>query len=177
MSPIILPNNYYDCMDTPFIYLAGPIKSAPPWQDEAIRYILANDSGVMIATPQRILANDLTQNVIHRGEPRFHRQRAWERHYMDLAAKSGALLFWLPEEHEHDCEKAYGAVTRFELGIWLERICNAPELHVCIGTDGRFSEWHTYAYDFSQDAPNLRIFETLKATCKEALDILHKGDI
>jgi len=177
MTSIILPNARVDTRTYPVIYLAGPITGAPPWQDEAMRYLIGRDRDLFVVSPRRQLAPDLSKEVVEAPLDGFPNQRIWERHYMAHAAKYGAIMFWLPGEQEHTCTRPYASMTRFELGQWLEKYRCNPDIHMCIGTDGKFSEWDTIIQDFSRDAPQLRIFETLKATCKEALDILHKGDI
>ncbi len=99
----------------------------------------------------------------------FPRQRAWERHYLDLASKQGAILFWLPGEEHHDCNKVYGAITRMELGQWMTSYKHDNSIRLCIGSDSKFPELHTVQYDLSLDAPDKDIKKTLEETCFEAI--------
>ena len=47
---IILPPNYRE-FDEPLIFLAGPIKGAPRWQNEAIKILEKLSSEIVIASP------------------------------------------------------------------------------------------------------------------------------
>ena len=176
MGNIILPKTYVANLDAPLIFLAGPIRSAPNWQDEAIEIILSEDSGVLIASPRRGVRENLEKYVLSGDANFFPRQRAWERHYLDVAGKpeseqGGAVLFWLPGEAEHNCQKVYGAMTRIELGQWMANYQHEPEVRFCVGSDGNFPELHTIAYDLKLDAPDKDIKKTLEETCAEALRI------
>ena len=88
---------------------------------------------------------------------------------MNLASKKGAILFWLPGEEKHDCQKVYGAMTRIELGQWMTNHRYNNSVKFCIGTDGKFPEMNTIKYDLSLDVPDKKIFNSLEETCEEAL--------
>ena len=171
MGKLIIPKTYVKNVNNPLIFLAGPIISAPNWQDEAIDFLLSKKQDLVVASPRRGVRKRISQYIV-KGEENFPRQRAWERHYLDLAAKTGAIIFWLPGEEEHNCEKVYGAMTRLELGQWMTRYHYNPSLRLCIGSDGKFSELHTISYDLGIDMPDKRIFPTLEETCIEALNLV-----
>ncbi|MBI1968458.1 hypothetical protein HYS49_00965, partial [Candidatus Woesearchaeota archaeon] len=110
----------------------------------------------------------------------FPRQRAWERHYLDAAGlpeseSGGAVLFWLPGEAEHNCQKVYGAMTRIELGQWMTNYQHDKRVRFCVGSDGNFPELRTIAYDLQLDAPDKDVKKTLEETCAEALRLASKG--
>ena len=174
MPGIILPKTYVKDLDSPLIFLAGPIRSAPDWQNKAIGIILSNDPDVVIASPRRELKDEFLDQQLKGDDSYFHRQRAWERHYLDIASKTGAILFWLPGEEEHNCRKVYGAMTRFESGLVLGWYKYDKSISFCVGTDGEFSEFDTMLYDFSSDAPNVEIKRTLEETCLEAIRLANK---
>ena len=176
MGNIILPKTYVANLDAPLIFLAGPIRSAPNWQDEAIEIIFAHNPEVVVASPRRGVRENLEKYVLSGDANFFPRQRAWERHYLDVAGKpeseqGGAVLFWLPGEAEHNCQKVYGAMTRLELGQWMANYRHDPEVRFCVGSDGNFPDLHTIAYDLKLDAPDKDIKKTLEETCAEALRI------
>ncbi len=172
MNNVIIPKTYVKDLDKPLIFLAGPIRGAPLWQDEAIKYLLSKNSNIIIASPRREARDSFVDSIIKGDETFFERQRAWERHYLDIASKSGVILFWLPQETQHDCKKSYGAMTRLELGQWITRYNLDNSIRFCIGSDGKFSELNTIAYDLKLDAPYKEIFSTLKETCDEALRLI-----
>lgn len=169
MGNVIIPKTYVSEVITPLIFLAGPIQSAPLWQDEAISYLLAENSELSIVSPRRGVREKIAPYIIYGDEQYFPRQRAWERHYLEIASKTGAIMFWLPAEEIHNCQKSYGAMTRLELGQWMTRYQRDQSVRFCIGSDGRFPELHTIEYDLKTDAPDKVIKNSLEETCREAL--------
>jgi hypothetical protein len=173
MAEVIIPKTYIEQINNPTIFLAGPIRSAPNWQDEAINILISKNPSLTIASPRRGIRESIANYVIKGDENYFPRQRAWERHYLDLASKTGAILFWLPKEEEHKCEKVYGAMTRVEIGQWMTNYKYDNSLGFCVGSDGKFPELHTIEYDLQLDAPDKIINGSLEATCEEALRIVN----
>lgn len=169
MHGVIIPNTYVETFDSPLIFLAGPIRSAPNWQDEAIGIIFSGRPDVVIASPRRGIRESIAPYVFHGNESHFSRQRAWERHYLDLASKTGAIMFWLPGEEIHDYNKVYGAMTRLELGQWMTNYKHDKNVRFCIGSDGQFPEIRTIRYDLSLDAPDKIVCATLEDACHESL--------
>ena len=169
MNRLIIPKTYLPKVYAPLIFLAGPIRSAPNWQDEAIEILFSQEPNLIIASPRRGIRDNISKYVMKGEENYFPRQRAWERHYLDLASKNGAILFWLPGEEKHDCNKVYGAMTRVELGEWMTNYRHDTSVKFCIGTDGKFPEMNTIEYDLNLDAPDKKVFNSLEETCTEAL--------
>ncbi|MBI2124207.1 hypothetical protein HYT92_00275 [Candidatus Pacearchaeota archaeon] len=124
MNKVIIPRTYVRELTAPLIFLAGPIRCAPNWQDEAIEILFSQEPNLIIASPRRGVRDKIACYIAPGDETYFSRQRAWERHYLDIASKTGAILFWLPGEAEHDCNKEYGAMTRVELGQWMTNYRN-----------------------------------------------------
>jgi hypothetical protein len=171
MGKLIIPKTYVERIESPLIFLAGPIRSAPNWQDEAIKILFSQEPNLIIASPRRGIREDISEYILQGDENYFPRQRTWERHYLDIASKKGAILFWLPGEAEHNCEKVYGAMTRMELGQWITRYSLDNKIKICIGSDRNFQELDTIKYDLSIDAPDKKIFNSLEETCDEALNL------
>jgi hypothetical protein len=169
MAKVIIPKTYVKQIDAPPIFLAGPIGSAPNWHDRAIEYLFSKAPELVIASPKRGVRDKIAQYIATGDESYFQRQRAWERHYLDIASKTGAIMFWMPGEEKHNCQKVYGAMTRLELGEWITRYNVDKTVRVCFGSDGNFPELHTIVYDLSVDAPDKEIKNTLEKTCDEAL--------
>ncbi len=174
MGNLIIPKSYVQELKFPLIFLAGPIRSAPNWQDEAIDFLFLYEPNLIIASPRRGVRDNIAPYIIMGDENYFPRQRAWERHYLDIASKTGAILFWLPGDAEHDCQKVYGAMTRVEIGQWMTSYKNNNSVRFCVGSDGKFPELHTIEYDLKLDAPTHEIRKTLEETCIEAVQLAYQ---
>lgn len=174
MSKLIIPKTYVQELEAPLIFLAGPIISAPNWQDEAIDLLFSQEPNLVIASPRRGVRDKIAKYIATGDETYFPRQRAWERHYLEIASKKGAILFWLPDEAEHNCKKVYGATTRFESGLILGWYRHDKSISFCVGTDGKFSEFDIMLYDFQIDAPDKEIKKDLEETCREAVRLAYQ---
>jgi len=173
MASLIIPKTYVEQINKPVIFLAGPIKGASNWQDKAILYLISKDPDVILVSPRRGIRDEIAPYIIKGNETHFQRQRMWERYYLECASKKGAIMFWFPGEIEHDCNKSYGAMTRFESGMILGWYKYDKSIEFCLGSDGKFSELDTMLVDFKLDAPEKRVFPTLEQTCDEALRIAY----
>jgi hypothetical protein len=161
--------------DLPILFLAGPIRNAPAWHSVAIRHAMQQDHALFIACPAREVSQDL-RGFVEEDKPEyasFHRQRAWEQHYMYGAAETGCILFWLCRESPIRLfpEKVYAHITMLELGKWLERKKLQPETRLVIGTDGGFPEWPTIRYEIESELPRLPIYYSLEETVDAAIKI------
>src|SRR3989344_2086457 len=137
-NSVIIPKTYVR-VAKPLIFLAGPIRGAPNWQDEAIPMLLKKNPNIFIVSPRRGIRPAIETHILTGDEKYFHRLRAWERHYLDIAGHNpdtkGVIMFWLPGETEHNCEKSYGAMTRVELGQAMESYRRDKRTRFCIGSD------------------------------------------
>ena len=177
MSELILPKTYVEVeLAKRVIFLAGPIRSAPNWQDKAIELLFKEYSSLVIVSPRRGVRENIAQYVVTGNDTYFERQRAWEQHYLELASKQGAIMFWLPGEEKHDCNKVYGAMTRIELGQGMTHYKYDNNVRVCFGTDGSFPEFSTIAYDLSIHAKDKKILTTLEETCQEAIKVANQKE-
>jgi hypothetical protein len=172
MVNLILPKNYVQNIDSPLIFLAGPIKGAPSWQNEAVKIIHSLEPNFFVASPSRRMGKEVAGYVVSGDSNYFQRQRAWEWHYMSLAAKKGCILFWLPGEIQHSCDKSYAFMTSNEFGHWTA-YKQWEQVNLAIGRDGNFREWSTLEFDLKKKVPEMitNIKETLEDTCKEAIKI------
>lgn len=171
MGKLIIPKTYVTRLESPLIFLAGPIRSAPNWQDEAAIILFSLEPDLTVASPRFGIRDKIAKYIALGDESYFSRARAWERHYLNIASKNGAILFWLPSEEKHDCKKVYGAMTRVELGQWMTHYKYDPNVRFCIGTDGNFPEFGPIQYDLQQDAPKKDVKKTLEETCNEAVQL------
>src|ERR1700733_4849871 len=75
MGSIVIPNTNISQTGSPIIFLAGPIKGAPRWQDEAMDIILSKRGDVTIASPRRELKESLLPGLLKGDGQDFARQR------------------------------------------------------------------------------------------------------
>jgi hypothetical protein len=171
MGRVIIPKTYVKDIALPLIFLAGPIRSAPNWQDQAIELLFSRDPDLVIASPRRGARDKIAPYIAEGDESYFPRQRAWEWYYMNKAAENGCILFWLPKEAEHHCDKSYAFMTSNEFGHWTAYRQLGQKVNLAIGTDGKFTEWHTLEYDLKVKCPDLvpKVKNTLEQTCDEAI--------
>lgn len=139
----------------PIIFLAGPIRNAPPWRNEAIKLLIEKDLGVFIASPARTISEEL-RPYVEKDKVEyelFERQRAWEQYYLYEAAKKGCVFFYLPKESETKEveDKVYSHITMLELGEWIERHKNNKKINLVIATDGSFPEWSVVKYELEKE--------------------------
>lgn len=155
---IILPPNYVE-ISGPLIFLAGPIQGAKDWQAEAVKIINSNAPEINVASPR----------VEYKpGEGVYEKQVDWETYHLRLAAKSGAIMFWLAKEFEHRHDRAYAQTSRFELGEWKVRHeCDGVKL--VVGIEEGFTNARYIKRRLSQDCPDVKVFDSLKETCLEAI--------
>lgn len=152
--------------DAPTIFLAGPIQGGPDWQSDAAAIIEAVDPGILIASPRRAIAT--------RGDfddAMYREQVSWEHRYLDRAAASGTILFWLAREAEHRCDRAYAQTTRLELGIALgwHRFEGS---RVVVGVEEGFSNARYIRYTLASRYPGVPVLDDLEATCRAAVGSL-----
>lgn len=167
MGNLILPNIHIEKIELPLIFLAGPIRGAPNWQKSATEILFSRNLNLTIASPRKI---EDSHYLFLTSEKTFERKRAWERHYLDIASKKGSILFWLPGEEFHECEKSYGAMTRLELGEWIAHYTHDHSVRFCVGSDGNFSKLGVIRYELKEDT-NKKIANSLEETCNEAIAI------
>ena len=153
----------------PVIFLAGPIQGAPDWQGEAIE-ILKRKTSASIASPRR--AGTFKEGLT---DEDFEIQVRWEHHYLDIAEKTGVILFWLAKESTHFCERAYAQTSRFELG-WklgaMADICGGK--YIVTGIEPGFSNEHYLRVAIPMIVPSVYpIYSTLEETCSRAVEIIN----
>jgi hypothetical protein len=168
---LIEPNDFHPVSGAPVIFLAGPIHGAPPWQPAAYDVIARSGEEFVVATPRRFHSPTHYRAKATDGRRHFHRQRAWERYYMDLAARQGCILFWLPRPAGKLDGMVYGATTRYEIGLWSSRYSRDNTIGLTVGTDGKFPTVHTIAYDLEKEMGDAGLHDTLKRTVEAAMEI------
>ncbi|MDF3130116.1 nucleoside 2-deoxyribosyltransferase domain-containing protein [Kiritimatiellaeota bacterium B1221] len=158
---VISPNEHPE-FTHPVIFLAGPIQGAPDWHTEAIDWFQKHAADLTIATPKRI---HFDQKVS------YEEQVDWETRYLNQAALTGVVLFWLAREQNHSCERPFAQTTRFELGEWKAKH-EQTGCSMVLGIDEGFSNTRYFHRRFGQDCPKVPICQTLEETCAKALELI-----
>lgn len=158
---IIAPN--YVEVDAPIIFLAGPIQGANRWQDKAAEIISRIAPEIFIASPRR--EGDIDRDF---AEKDYNEQMDWETFHLRKAGKTGAILFWLAKESDHNCGRAYAQTTRFELGEWKSKH-EEEGASLIVGIEDGFTGARYIRRRLAQDCPKIIICSTLEETCKEAV--------
>lgn len=159
---IVSPN--YTEVEGHLIYLAGPIQGSKNWQAEAIKIIQNYAPDLNIASPRRECLPDKFA---------YEKQVDWETHYLREAAKKGVILFWLAREFEHNCDRSYAQTTRVEIGEWKIRH-ECDDVKLALGIEEGFTGAKYLKRRFSQDCPEIKIFDSLEETCFEAIKLAHQ---
>lgn len=142
----------------PFIFLAGPIQGALDWQAKAIEYFQEKNNNINIANPRRETIEQ---------EFDFQKQVDWESFYLKKASKKGIILFWLEKEAHHNCLRAYGQTSRFELGEWIHLGKN-PDHHLVVGIHDKFPGKKYLQYRIERDYPFIQVINHFDQVCEFA---------
>lgn len=148
------------------IFLAGPIQGAPDWQSLAIGIIHDIDSSVVVASPRK---------DYEPGTFIYERQVDWETHFLREAGRSGVVAFWLAAQTEETPGRSYAQTTRFELGEW-KTMHKYHSAQLTIGLEEGFGNGRYIRRRLTQDVPDVKIADSLEDMCKNAVDLLSKGD-
>jgi hypothetical protein len=166
---VLRPPEYYP-VERPVIFLNGPIQGAPDWQAVAA----ARMEGQLLAKGKEIIIASPRQDYKELGIPfDKYRQIDWETHYRRISAASGLHLFWLASEEIHDPERAYAQISRceiFESKGWHEQY----DIRLVIGIEEGFSGETYLRRRFSQDCPDVPIFDNLEETCDTAVWMVNR---
>lgn len=158
----------------PLFFLAGPIKGGDNWQVRCAENIQRLVPKVYVAVPCRpdAVPSLLAMHASTKGT-RFDRQLDWERHHLALAAKTGCIVFWLPEEskmHPRNDGDPYARDTYGELAEWRGQMMFRDDLRVVVGAEPGFPGLDVIHRNFKQairrDFP---IHGTLEETVQAAV--------
>ena len=166
MSKLIIEPTY-NPIDTPLIFLAGPIQGAYRWQDNAIALIQVAAPELYIASPRR----DAEEGEFE--VEKYNEQVDWETYHLQRAGENGVILFWLAKEFEHNCKRAYAQTSRFELAEWKMRH-ERNGARLIVGIEYWFTGAKYIRRRFSQDCPEVLLCSSLEETCREAVRMARK---
>jgi len=174
---VIRPVEYREFSDKEFpVFLLGPISGAGGWQGGAVSGVLEAVAGAgldpVFVNPVRAAQNGAALKILTPGyEDFFPRQRAWERHYLEVAARTGAILAWLAPRAQAIApsadgtqSKSYASMSRQELGTAMVRYPDS----VVLGISPDFPEGGLVEDDFRHYASkHFPVHRTLEAACAE----------
>ncbi len=162
MERILTPTKIKEIpLDTPVIFIAGPIQGSWEWQATASGYLTTSGKGLIVASPR---------NLDHKNV-QYEKQVDWETHYLRRASDNGVIMFYLAKEVDHLCDRAYAQTSRFELGEWKIRH-ERDGVHLVIGIEPGFSNERYIRRRLMQDCPDVPIFDNLWDTCQKALEFI-----
>lgn len=168
MTHIITPPDYSyrEREAEPIIFLAGPIQSAQDWQRDATEIIHASRPDIWVANPRRQerMKGDF-------GWEKYVEQVDWEHEHLEHACQYGVVLFWLANESEHDCSRAYAQTTRWEAGEHMA-YAKMSGVRLVIGIDDAFTGAKYVRYTCGVKTPDVPILESLEDTCRKAVTLL-----
>ena len=171
MRRLILPKIYLNHFEAPLIFLVGPIKGAPFWQDKAIELIHSQNPEIYVVSPSNKVRPEYIMEQMTGDNARFLRQTLWERYYLELAAKKGSIVAFLPKEVEHLCGHAYARDTRGELGEFRGIMRYDKKFPLVIGAEKGFDGFSVLKDNFSVVCPGLKFFSSLEETCSEGVKL------
>lgn len=128
----IPPNRHRIGIQSPLVFLAGPIQGSPDWQNPTARTLLDHlDDDVHVASPRRESQEGFD----------WDEQVAWEKFHLLRSRTMGVIAFWFAaRDHalEYEEGRDYAQTSRIELGRvagWLD-YSNFP---VILGVDPEYS--------------------------------------
>lgn len=123
----------------PFFFLAGPVRGGGDWQHKFCNLLRGYIPNFTAALPCRYPEDHpLMPFSIHGHMGLFDHQTLWERHYLEIAAEKGCIVFWLPEESKTDPRNdgdPYGRDSYGEIGEWRGRLMHDHTLRIVIGAE------------------------------------------
>jgi hypothetical protein len=189
---IIFPNTFYRHrsrgyyinpnipIDGPLFFLAGPILGGDNWHIQACHLFEQRIRGqFVVATPNRFAPQEpLYYRGVQGPDDVFEDQFQWEQYYLDLASRSGCIIFWLPVEsrtNPRNDGNPYAMITRDELGAWRTKVQNNPLLRMVIGAEDQFpglAEIKRYN-DLAFGKGIMPVYSSLEETINEAVVLLY----
>jgi hypothetical protein len=153
-----------DCpkIEGPLVFLGGPVQGAPDWQATAIAEVQAHDVKLHIANPRcKPFPGNHDANI------------DWQVDYMARAAENGVVLFWLPREIKHRCDRTYAQDVRVALGEYLS-LSLTKRIFMAVGVERGFTGEYYVRRRVLKHYPNVPLCRTLRQTCAVAVELLRR---
>src|SRR3989338_7535362 len=177
MKNLILPKYYIDDNSDMLIFLIGPIRGTYCWHDKAIEIISEINPKIQIASPNKKLSEINLERAVNWKENKFERQTLWERHYINRASKSGAIMVWLAKQttpmymdEKSGFQAPYARDIRGELGGWgWGQLMHDKNFPIVIGAEEEFPGLSVIKANFIAVKPDMQLYKTLEETCFKAV--------
>lgn len=189
MSKLILPKTYME-PDGPVLFLVGPIRGAPRWQQQGFEIIQALDveNRIYVVSPSDRFDEKYLKMAVQDDGCGFKGGTLFERHYLKLALREehgleGAIAMWLPTQVEAmpinkktGFPGPYARDTRPETGRWGTGILGQnPNAPIFVGAEENFDGLSVMKTNFLEDRPEMIFYSTLFDTCNAAVDRIYTG--
>ena len=150
----------------PVIFLAGPIQGAPDLQTKAAKLIHDIDPTIIVTSPRK----DYPEGTFV-----YEKQVDWEIYFLRTAGRSGVIAFWLAAQTTETPGRSYAQTTRFELAEWKMRH-EYEGAKLTIGVEEGFGNARYIHRRLSQDAPGVKIVDSLEKMTKNAVTLARSDD-
>lgn len=177
---LILPNDLVKIPEGARVYfLAGPIRGGGDWQKQMIETLAIIDLGCYIVCPRRYKDNHpMAKHRLATNDDSFSfsRQTLWERYYMNITARRGCLIFWLPVEDAQNPrpkdQGPYAQDTYGELGMWRTLASLDKSIKLVIGAEECFPGLSVLKANLDADfGYSFPICEMLDETARNAVNM------
>lgn len=150
---------------TKVVFLAGPIQGADNWQATAIKMLktkLGETNSVVVANPRSTVPpSHWDDSIID-----------WETKYLNLASRTGVILFWMAPETKHYCDRSYAQTTRFEFAEWLTKAQYNKSIQLAVGIDPGYTGQHYIKHRMGDMEKMFHIFSSLESTIEEVYKLI-----
>ncbi|MDB5187968.1 MAG: hypothetical protein JWO50_488 [Candidatus Kaiserbacteria bacterium] len=157
--PIYVPKEIVELtptMESPLLFLAGPIRGGNDWQAEGAEEILDQEPSAHIVCPSRWDKNHrLARHFYKPFTQAANRQLEFERHYLRQAGIEpfvpGCVIFCLPCERTtdpHPGPEPYAMDTRREFGKFTA-YCELMGVRMVVGGDRNFYGLDVMLYELN----------------------------
>ena len=151
--------------ETKVIFLAGPIQGADNWQAKVIEMFktkFQEPNSVVIANPRSTIAPNFWDDSII----------DWETKYLNLASKTGVILFWMAPEVKYYCDRSFAQTTRFEFAEWLTKAQYNEDIRLAVGIDPEYTGQRYIKHRMGDMTNMFPILTSLESTVEETIKII-----
>jgi hypothetical protein len=161
------------------IFLGGPALGGGDWRKKAITFLSKKFKKALFILPCHFSQVKRYQRLAVKGiDPPYSSNVEWKRHYMEISAVAGCLVFWLgPEDKEETSETPlegpYACEVYGEQAEWAFHLTQNKGLKVVFGIHHSFPGYKVIVENWKEllgpDFPiHGRLQDVLEATAKIA---------
>ncbi len=173
MKDLIVPRTLVDVKEKPILFFYGPKVENLDWQNKSLEYLSLSDKDFYVAFQSK-MSEQFSKSFAKGKEEFFPKDCSWANYYSDLAAKKGAILFWLLGEENAGCLHPYGIKTKIKLEQWMTLYGENKSINLFVGGEKTFPEFESIRNNFLIDFPEKKFYFDLEDMCKDAVNSLRK---